>query len=183
MVAPAPRCIVNIAPLILTARSLSRMPKAVAVSQWGTRWWSGNDAGILMGPVIVGFSWSPAPSTASGCGVFGMRSKMSRSDSVSWSNSATSACSASPSERLWAIKASAASFSPERLSAPTCFESSFTLARVVSRSVVISRNLASRVSASCSCTRSSGLCRRANKARTISGSFRKSRTSITENSL
>ena len=36
-VAPAPRCIVNIAPEIFVARSLSRMPSAVAVSQWGTR--------------------------------------------------------------------------------------------------------------------------------------------------
>ena len=32
--APAPRCIVNIAPEILTARSLSRMPSAVPISTW-----------------------------------------------------------------------------------------------------------------------------------------------------
>ena len=36
---------VNIAPLILTARSLSRMPRAVAVSQCGTRWYSSNESG------------------------------------------------------------------------------------------------------------------------------------------
>ena len=35
----------NIAPLILVARSLSRMPSAVAASQCGTRWCSGNSAG------------------------------------------------------------------------------------------------------------------------------------------
>ena len=40
-VAPSPRGMVNMAPLILAARSLSRIPSAVAASQCGTRWWSG----------------------------------------------------------------------------------------------------------------------------------------------
>jgi hypothetical protein len=38
-VAPPLRCMLNIAPEIFTARSLSRMPSAVPTSQWGRRWW------------------------------------------------------------------------------------------------------------------------------------------------
>ena len=38
LVAPAPRCIVHIDWAILVARSLSKIPSAVAASQWGTRW-------------------------------------------------------------------------------------------------------------------------------------------------
>ena len=71
-VAPAPRCIVNIDPAILVARSLSRMPSAVAVSQCGTRWWSANESG-RNGPLTTGLSASLAPSGASGCGQVGDR--------------------------------------------------------------------------------------------------------------
>ena len=38
-VAPSPRSIVNIEPEIFTARSPSMMPRAVPISQCGTRWW------------------------------------------------------------------------------------------------------------------------------------------------
>ena len=38
--APQPRYMVNIEPEILVARSLSRMPSSVPISQWGTRWCS-----------------------------------------------------------------------------------------------------------------------------------------------
>ena len=39
IVAPSPRSIVNIEPEIFTPRSLSMMPRAVPMSQCGTRWW------------------------------------------------------------------------------------------------------------------------------------------------
>ena len=38
--APQPRYMLNIEPETLVARSPSRMPRAVPISQWGTRWWS-----------------------------------------------------------------------------------------------------------------------------------------------
>jgi ABC-2 type transport system ATP-binding protein len=44
---------VNIAPEIFTARSLSRMPSSAPISQCGTRWWSGKEAGqvtVVLGP-------------------------------------------------------------------------------------------------------------------------------------
>ena len=71
--APQPRYIVNIEPLILTARSPSMIPSSVPMSQCGTRWWSAKVSGP--GPCVrsTTLSSSLVPSGASGDGRFGMR--------------------------------------------------------------------------------------------------------------
>ena len=87
--------------------------------------------------------------------------------------------SRSPPARLRSIRASASSFFLSRRKAPTCFERSFTSARRVSRSRLISRRRVSRATASSTCARRSGFPRRAKADRTPSRFVRRSRTSIT----
>ena len=95
MVAPAPRCIVHIDWAILVARSLSRIPSAVAVSQCGTRWCSANDSG-RNGPLTTGLSASLVPSGASGWGRLGITSSSWRSCSLTSSCSSASNFSVPP---------------------------------------------------------------------------------------
>ena len=178
-VAPRPRVMANIDPLILIARSLSRMPRAVAASQWGTRWCSANSLGRLIGPRTTGLSASDVPSGASGWTRLGRARRMSRRSAATASCSSAILRSVSPSERLSACSASAASTSPARRSWPTSLDSSLTLARFSSRAAASSRTRVSRATASSSWSSNAGSPRRAVAARTPSRSVRRSRTSIT----
>ena len=179
-VAPRPRCMVNIAPLILIARSLSRIPSAAPVSQCGTRWWSANSSGSPTGPVTTGLSarrrrrgrrrragWgsSAAARAARRRRRRGRRRALARRRRAAGSRPAA----ARPARRR-----------PSRRSWPTCVDSSLTLARSSSRSAV------SRRTRSSSGDRRVELLehapeqpRRASAVRTASGSVRSRRTSIT----
>ena len=179
IVAPRPRVIVNIAPLTLIARSLSRMPRAAPVSQCGTWRWAAKASGRPTGPCTTGLSASDAPSGASGWGRLGMPNSSPRRSSAIASCSVSSWRWRSPSARLSAPSASAAATSPSRRSWPTRFDISLIRALVSSRSAVTTRDRASSSAAARSWSSSSGRPRRAIAASVASSSVRSRRTSIT----
>ena len=148
IVAPSPRVIVNIDPLILIARSLSRMPRAAPVSQCGTRWCSGNSPGRPIGPWTTGLS-------AVGVAVGGVRVGQvgdAEQDVAQLGRHGVVLVGEPPlpfAERpaLAAERVGAAPRRPSRRSWPTCLDSSLTWARASSRSAVISRSRSSSLAA------------------------------------
>ena len=159
--APLPRCIVNIAPLILVARSLSRMPRAVPVSQCGTRRCSGNSAARLTGPLTSGLSVLA-------------RRRRARRDAAGWGCAAARRADRSGRCRTrWPAPArgrrvrGCATAAPRHLgcrrlrrNCPTAFDRSLTSARIASRLATMSRDSASKAIARSSWSITSGWSRR-----------------------